>query len=261
MGISTKEDLVKKNFRLLAIGIAIALLGLFVAAAQTAGDTVKDPVCGMSLKVEGATHTAENLGKTYYFCSEDCKAAFLKDPAKFTAPTAAESPAPEAKKGCGMCGPCCGKMSGMKMKMMPGEAPAAPAPCAPPAPPVPPASPEAVAPCDAAPECPMMKHAERPCCPMMAHEGMRMKMKMMRKMPMKPGLMGHMTMGACPMSGGMAGKAEIAIENTPDGAVVRITSKDPAAVKMIQEHLAAMKAACAPATCPEAKKAEEKKEK
>ncbi len=186
----------KKNFRLLAIVIAVAMLGLLVAAAQSANDTAKDPVCGMSLKIEGATHTAEYLGKTYYFCSEDCKAAFLKDPAKFAAKKAAESPAVEAKKGCCMCCPCCCRMSGMKMKMM-------------------------------------------------------------HKMPMKPGMMGHMSMGACLM----AGKAEIAVENTPDGAVVRITSKDPEAVKMIQEHLAAMKAACAAAACPEAKKAEEKKEK
>ena len=256
----------KKNFRPLAIVVAVALIGLFAAAAQTAGDTAKDPVCGMSLKIEGATHTAEYLGKTYYFCSEDCKAAFLKDPAKFAAKKAAEAPALEAKKGCGMCCPCCCRMSGMnmsgmkmnmKMKMMHCEAPAAPAPGAPPAPPVPPASPEAVAPCAAAPECPMMTHAEKPCCPMMAQEGMRMKMKMTHKMPMKPGMMGHMGLGACLM----AGKTEIAVENTPDGAVVRITSKDPEAVKMIQEHLAAMKTACAPATCPEAKKAEEEKEK
>lgn len=262
MVIRTKEDLVKKNIRLLAIVIAVAMLGLLVAAAQSANDTAKDPVCGMSLKIEGAAHTAEYLGKTYYFCSEDCKAAFLKDPAKFAAKKAAESPAVEAKKGCGMCCPCCcrmsGKdMSGMKMKMMHCEAPAARVPGAPPVPPAPPASPAAVAPCAEAPECPMMKHAEMPSCPMMAHEGMRMKMKMTGKMPMKPGMMGHMSLGACLM----AGKAEIAVENTPDGAVVRIISKDPKAVKMIQEHLAAMKAACAPAACPEVKKTEEKKEK
>ncbi len=251
----------KKNFRLLAIVIAVAMLGLLVAAAQSANDTAKDPVCGMSLKIEGATHPAEYLGKTYHFCSEDCKAAFLKDPAKFAAKKAAETPAIEAKKGCGMCCPCCCGMSGMKMKMkmMHGEAPVAQAPGVPPVPPAPPASPKAVAPCAEAPECPMMKSAEMPSCPMMAQGGMRM--KMMHKMPMKPGMMGHMSAGGFPMWGGMAGKAEIAVENTPDGAVVRITSKDPEAVKMIQEHLAAMKAARDAATCPEAKKAEEKKEK
>ena len=59
---------------------------------------------------------------------------------------------------------------------------------------------------------------------------------------MKPGMMRPMAGGPCPLCAGLAGKAEIVVENTPDGAVVRISSKDPATVKMIQEHLAAVKA-------------------
>ena len=61
------------------------------------------------------------------------------------------------------------------------------------------------------------------------------------------------------MCGGVAGKADIVVENTPDGAVVRISSKDPETVKMIQEHLAAMKSAKDSGECPKAKKADEKK--
>lgn len=243
----------KKNFKLLAILAAVVLLGLYAAAQPAGDDTAKDPVCGMSVKIAGAAHTAEYLGKAYYFCSEDCKTAFLKEPAKFTLKEVAETPAPAAKKCCGMC--CCQgccKMSGMKM--MPGQAPA------PGAPPVPPVPPVAVVSGAATPECPMMKDAPMPCCPKMGHEGMRM--KKMHGMPMKHGMMGHGMEGGCPMCGGMAGKADISIENTPDGAVVKITSKDPEAVKKIQEHLAKMKAACSkPATCPEAAKAEEKTEK
>jgi YHS domain-containing protein len=243
----------KKNFKLLAIFAAVAMLGLYAVSRPAGEDTAKDPVCGMSVKIAGAAQTAEYNGKTCYFCSESCKTAFLKEPAKFAPKEAAATSATAAKK-CDVknCQDDC-EMSGMKAT--PGQAPATPAPCAPPAPPAPPA---AVAPCAATPECPMMKGAApMPCGSKMGHEGMRM--KKMHGMPMKPGMMGHGMAGGCPMCGGMAGKADFAVENTADGVVVKITSKDPAAVKMIQEHLAKMKAACAPATCPEAAKAEEKK--
>lgn len=194
----------KKNFKLLAILAAVVLLGLYAVAWQATDDTAKDPVCGMSVEIAGASHTAEYLGKTYYFCSEDCKTAFLKEPAKFAPKEGAETPAPAA-----------------------------------------------VAPGAAMPDCSKMKDAPMPCCQMMGHGGMRM--KGMHEMPMKPGMKGHGMAGGCPLCGG---KAEIAVENTADGAVVRISSKDPEAVKMIQEHLAAMKAACS-----QAKKAEVKKDK
>jgi YHS domain-containing protein len=243
----------KKHFRTWAIFAAIVLLGLTAAAGQTSADTAKDPVCGMSVKTAGAAYMAEHLGKTYYFCSESCKAAFLKDPAKFVAAEAAETPAPAEKACCGMCCPGCPMMAKMKMKMkmMPGQALEAPAPGAPPAPPA--------APGAATPECPMMKDAAKPGCPMMGHREMRMKRMPGQGMAMKPGMMGRMAAGVCPMGGGWAGKADILVENTPDGAVVRISSKDPETVKMIQEHLAAMKSAKDPAECPKAKKAEEKK--
>lgn len=199
----------KKNFRLLAIFVAVVLISFYAVARPAGEDTAKDPVCKMDVKIAGATHTAEYLGKTYYFCSEDCKTAFLKEPAKFAPKEGAETSAQGV----------------------------------------------------ATPECTRTKDAPKPCCAKMGHEGEGMRMKKMHGMPMKPGMMGHGMAGGCPMCGGMAGKADIAIENTPDGAVVKITSKDPEAVKKIQEHLAAMKAACKPATSPEAKKAEEKKEK
>ena len=43
----------------------------------------KDPVCGMSIDEKNAAGTAIVAGKTYYFCSPICKAAFEKDPAKY----------------------------------------------------------------------------------------------------------------------------------------------------------------------------------
>ena len=41
-----------------------------------------DPVCGMDVKEEGAP-MAEFQGKTYYFCCEGCKKAFVKEPEKY----------------------------------------------------------------------------------------------------------------------------------------------------------------------------------
>jgi len=43
----------------------------------------KDPVCGMTVDEEKAAAKSEYMGKTYYFCSQGCKAAFEKDPEKY----------------------------------------------------------------------------------------------------------------------------------------------------------------------------------
>ena len=42
-----------------------------------------DPVCGMSVAVAGARHTAEVLGVAYYFCCAGCRTQFLAEPARF----------------------------------------------------------------------------------------------------------------------------------------------------------------------------------
>jgi YHS domain-containing protein len=44
----------------------------------------RDPSCGMPLKA-GLEDTTTYKGKLYGFCSKDCKDAFLKDPAGYTA--------------------------------------------------------------------------------------------------------------------------------------------------------------------------------
>jgi YHS domain-containing protein len=49
-------------------------------AALTA--MVADPVCGMQVAKTAAV-TADYEGTTYYFCSEQCKATFMKDPKKY----------------------------------------------------------------------------------------------------------------------------------------------------------------------------------
>lgn len=44
----------------------------------------RDPSCGMPLK-SGLEDTTTYKGKLYGFCSKECKDAFLKDPAGYTA--------------------------------------------------------------------------------------------------------------------------------------------------------------------------------
>ena len=39
-----------------------------------------DPVCGMEIDPEKGECTAKYEGKTYYFCCDDCKEAFVEDP-------------------------------------------------------------------------------------------------------------------------------------------------------------------------------------
>ncbi len=43
----------------------------------------KDPVCGMTVKKDGAAATSEHMGKTFYFCAGSCKEKFDQDPMKY----------------------------------------------------------------------------------------------------------------------------------------------------------------------------------
>lgn len=45
--------------------------------------TAIDPVCGMEVKIEGAKHTYELEGKTYYFCMAGCKDKFAENPEEY----------------------------------------------------------------------------------------------------------------------------------------------------------------------------------
>ena len=45
-----------------------------------ATSATKDPMCGMTVAPATALH-AEREGKTFYFCSEHCRANFLASPA------------------------------------------------------------------------------------------------------------------------------------------------------------------------------------
>jgi P-type Cu+ transporter len=48
--------------------------------------TLRDPVCGMMVDERGTKLRSEHEGKTFYFCSETCKAAFDGDPHRYGHP-------------------------------------------------------------------------------------------------------------------------------------------------------------------------------
>jgi xanthine dehydrogenase accessory factor len=56
------------------------------APAAAEPETATDPVCGMAVAVAEASLTAEHAGRTWWFCSEHCRAAFLRDPTGYPGP-------------------------------------------------------------------------------------------------------------------------------------------------------------------------------
>jgi xanthine dehydrogenase accessory factor len=55
----------------------------FIEPAPAAPVFATDLVCGMTVDVATAMHTAGHAGSTYYFCSAGCKAEFESEPAKY----------------------------------------------------------------------------------------------------------------------------------------------------------------------------------
>lgn len=45
----------------------------------------RDPVCGMDVDERKAAGTSVYRGRTYYFCSNGCKAAFDQEPERYAA--------------------------------------------------------------------------------------------------------------------------------------------------------------------------------
>ena len=56
-----------------------------------ASETVKDPVCGMTVDPHQAKHRADYHGHTYYFCAAGCKAKFEADPERYLNPSQKEA--------------------------------------------------------------------------------------------------------------------------------------------------------------------------
>lgn len=194
-----------RNIRSIALMAALAvILVVGVLAQQKSVDKAVDPVCGMTVVKATAKATFDYKGTTYYFCSTGCKEAFAKEPEKYLKTQA---------KGEEMKETTAAPMGGMKHMQM-GQAP-------------------------------MPEGTPMAGCPMMARRmPMRGRMGRMGRMGMMHGGMGQgmgegMGMGMacgpnCPLLGA---DVEMTVENTKDGATLKVTSKNAETVKAIQDHL------------------------
>ena len=56
-----------------------------IAGEATAAIEAIDPICGMTVTIAGARHTAEHGGRTWYFCCGGCRERFLASPDRYLA--------------------------------------------------------------------------------------------------------------------------------------------------------------------------------
>ena len=193
-----------KNFRTIALMAALAFILVIGVVAQQSADKAVDPVCGMTVVKANAKATYDYKGATYYFCSTGCKESFAKDPEKYLAQAKGEG----AKAG--QMGQMGGQMS--HMGQMGGQASG-----------------------QMSGQMGMMKHETMAGCPMMSGQ-----MGQMGMMHSRMGMPGRRMMapGMGQLFALYGDKVEMAVENTKDGAVLKVTSKDPEVVKAIQVHMA-----------------------
>lgn len=86
----------RKFIPVLALGAMATFLACRPVAPTPGPNEAIDPVCDycrdlacIVVPITVATPRADYLGKTYYFCSENCRDAFLKDPPKYLQKTKA----------------------------------------------------------------------------------------------------------------------------------------------------------------------------
>ncbi|MBC7361709.1 MAG: YHS domain-containing protein [Candidatus Aminicenantes bacterium] len=100
----------------LILGLVLLVAGGLVAYVFSQ-EEVKDPVCGMKMKAAEAKFKSEYAGKTYYFCSADCKAKFDQGPEKYVGQKDKEMSA--GMKSGMQAGMKCEEKMGMMSKMKP----------------------------------------------------------------------------------------------------------------------------------------------
>jgi Cu+-exporting ATPase len=65
----------------------------------SAGERVRDPVCGMTVDPRASAHRHSFAGRTYYFCSAGCRAKFAAEPRKYLQPETGLPPAAPVPQG------------------------------------------------------------------------------------------------------------------------------------------------------------------
>jgi xanthine dehydrogenase accessory factor len=83
IALSVLAEIVQRRHAAVAAAAA-AVAPPEAAGTAATGDTV-DPVCGMTVAVAGALHTAEHAGRTWHFCGASCRQRFLAAPQRFAA--------------------------------------------------------------------------------------------------------------------------------------------------------------------------------
>jgi YHS domain-containing protein len=188
---------------LLATLVTLAWLGF-----SQNSDTAKDPVCGMSVKKDGAKYTYDYKGTTYYFCSAGCQESFAKEPGKYLQP----QPGDTAKD------PVCGmsvKKDGAKYTYdYKGTT---------------------------------YYFCGASCQDRFAKDPEKYLQKMDAAAPMA-GMHGQMAAGKGAMAGCpfLSADVEKKIENVENGVVITLTSGNAEMVKKLQDHAAMMKAGKCP---------------
>jgi Cu+-exporting ATPase len=71
-------------------------------AAHTHQETLKDPVCGMDVRLDAGKPSTEHAGTFYHFCSQKCQDKFVSDPAKYLGAKPTPKAASETKYTCPM---------------------------------------------------------------------------------------------------------------------------------------------------------------
>lgn len=92
--VRTGVDLGFVDHSEIAVSILAELVGERAAGGLRRGGGVQmapvaatavDPVCGMSVEIEGARFTHDHFGETVYFCCPGCRTVFIADPDEYTA--------------------------------------------------------------------------------------------------------------------------------------------------------------------------------
>lgn len=85
LGARTQEEIALSIIAEIVQVRAAMPAGVMDEATPVVAAEAIDPVCGMSVEIAGAKHTAEFDGKTWYFCCGGCKARFEADPRQYAA--------------------------------------------------------------------------------------------------------------------------------------------------------------------------------
>src|SRR5262249_49682078 len=80
IAVSIIAEIIQRRHRL---GVAqIAAVESAPDAAVAPSEAI-DPVCGMSVAIEGAKSTYEHEGQVYYFCCPGCRKSFATEPEQY----------------------------------------------------------------------------------------------------------------------------------------------------------------------------------